>query len=487
MANSSLSVSSNGTMKYNVPIGNSDGNEGLSWKQWLGVTLGTIFIACIPKFAGSWYDSKKKKELEHEKVKCEKKKARIRVKEYRKKMEIRQEFKDSNKPKDDNGGSSPESDTPLKSASLNDILNVPSLRRSKMLGGLITQGEIAVIFAPSGQGKSFLTMQAGIEAAEGSPSSLVAKDETAHKAQNVIIYDVEQSDEDIRVRYSGYDCPDKLQRVANCSFENSGKLIHDIELRLKGQDGDVTIIIDNITSIMPALDGESVRVFFNGLKKLQAEYNTDNRALTFILIGHTPKIEITKLPTLYDMTGSSNNANFTDCMYALCPTNLGDKYKALLTLKFRKGERNENAIVLRREQAPYLHFEYEKECPVEEVLLNDKAKNGSRPSDTDESKDSKTSKLAGNGQVTTEQVVEKWIEFKTKKDDKTLVDLSERQMREKVGDALDIGERQIDRHLKAKTLKMHEEGKTDNDIAKELYLEDKTVQRYLKESTDKAA
>ena len=76
---------------------------------------------------------------------------------------------------------------------------------------------------------------------------------------------------------------------------------------------------------------------------------------------------------------------------------------------------------------------------------------------------------------------------KTKKDDETLVDLSERQMREKVGDALDIGERQIDRHLKAKTLKMHEEGKTDNDIAKELYLEDKTVQRYLKESTDKAA
>ena len=89
--------------------------------------------------------------------------------------------------------------------------------------------------------------------------------------------------------------------------------------------------------------------------------------------------------------------------------------------------------------------------------------------------------------MTTEQVVEKWIEFKTKKDDKTLVGLTERQMREKVGDALDIGERQIDRHLKAKTLKMHEEGKTDNDIAKELYLEDKTVQRYLKESTDKAA
>ncbi len=487
MVNPSLSVNSNGTAKFTVPLGTSD-DKGVSWKQCLGITLGVALIGCIPPCIASWYDAKKKKELENEKVKCEKEKAEIRQEELRCKMGIRQEFKDSNKPKDDNGGSSPESDTPLKSESLNDTLNKSGQPRPKMMGGLITQGEIAVIFAPSGQGKSTLAMQGGIETAKGSPCSLVAKDETAHKAQNVIIYDVEQSDEDIRVRYSGYDCPDKLQRVANCSFENSGKLIHDIELRLKGQDGDVTIIIDNITSIMPALDGESVRVFFNGLKKLQAEYNTDNRALTFILIGHTPKIEITKLPTLYDMTGSSNNANFTDCMYALCPTNLGDKYKALLTLKFRKGERNENAIVLRREQAPYLHFEYEKECPVEEVLLNDKAKNGSRPSDTDESKDSKTSKLAGNGQVTTEQVVEKWIEFKTKNDN-SLAGLSDPQMREEVAEAIDGIDcaRTIDRHLKRMALMKHKQGKTDSEIATELYLEDSTVQRYLKDPTDQAS
>lgn len=478
-----LSVSSNGTVRGSYPIKTADDNKGASWKQWLGLTAGAVIIGCASKCFASWYDAKKKKELEHEKVKCEEEKSNIRVKEYREKMEIRKEFKDPKNGEDGNGDSPSESADPLKSESLNDILNKPGQPRPKMMGGLITQGEIAVIFAPSGQGKSFLTMQAGIEAAEGSPSSLVAKDDTAHKAQNVIIYDVEMSDEDIRVRYSGYDCPDKLQRVANCSFENSGKLIHDIELRLKDQNGDVTFIIDNITTIMPTLGGESVRLFNNELKRLQAEYNTDSRALTFIIVCHTPKdVDLSNLPSKSSASGSVNFANFADCVYALWPTNLGDKYKMLCTLKFRKGERNEQAILLRREQKPYLHFVYEKECPGEELLLNDKAKN-----DNDGGKGSKTSKLAGNGQVTTEQVVEKWIEFKTKKDDKTLVGLTERQMREKVGDALDIGERQIDRHLKAKTLKMHEEGKTDNDIAKELYLEDKTVQRYLKESTDKAA
>jgi hypothetical protein len=131
---------------------------------------------------------------------------------------------------------------------------------------------------------------------------------------------------------------------------------------------------------------------------------------------------------------------------------------------------------------------YEKECPGEELLLNDKAKNDAHKPDTDGGKDSKTSTLAGNGQVTTEQVVEKWIEFKTKKDDETLVGLSDPQMRRVVASALGVkNARTIDRHLADKTLKMHEEGKTDNDIAKELYLEDDSVQRYLKESTDKAA
>jgi hypothetical protein len=488
MVNPNLSVSSNGTVKYNVPLETSDGNNGVSWKAFLFLLL-CLLLSCLPKCATSWYDAKKKKELELEKVKCEEEKAKIRVNEYREKMEIRKEFKDPKNGEDGKGGSPSDSADPLKSESLNDTLNKPGQPRPKIMGGLITQGEIAVIFAPPGQGKSFLTMQAGIEAAEGSPSSLVDKDDTAHKAQNVIIYDVEMSDEDIRRRYSGYTFPDNLQRVASCTFADSGELIHDIEPRLKGQKGDVTIIIDNITTIMPTLGGESVRVFINEIKRLQAEYNTDSRALTFIVVCHTQKeVDLSNLPSNSSMSGSANIGNFADCVYALWPTNLGDKYKMLCTLKFRKGERNEQAILLRREQKPYLHFVYEKECPGEELLLNDKAKNDAHKPDNDGGKDSKTSTLAGNGQVTTEQVVEKWIEFKTKKDDDDLVGLTDPQMRRVVASALGVkNARTIDRHLADKTLKMHEEGKTDNDIAKELYLEDDSVQRYLKEPADKAA
>ena len=483
MAYPNLSVSSNGTARFTVPLETSDGNKGVSWKQWLGLAAGAVLIGCIPKCISSWYDAKKKKELELEKVKCEEEKAKKRVDEFREKMKIRQEFKDPKKGEEGKDGSPSESADPLKSESLNDTLNKPGQPRPKMMGGLITQGEIAVIFAPSGQGKSFLTMQAGIEAAEGSPSSLVDKDDTAHKAQNVIIYDVEMSDEDIRCRYSGYTFPDNIQRVANCTFANSGELIHDIELRLKDQNGDVTFIIDNITTIMPTLGGESVRLFNNELKRLQAKYNTDSRALTFIIVCHTPKdVDLSNLPSKSSASGSVNFANFADCVYALWPTNLGDKYKMLCTLKFRKGERNEQAILLRREQKPYLHFVYERECPGEELLLNDKAKN-----DNDGGKGSKTSKLAGNGQVTTEQVVEKWIEFKTKKDDDDLVGLTDPQMRRVVASALGVkNARTIDRHLADKTLEMQTNGKNADDIAKELYLEDDSVQRYLKEPTDKA-
>ena len=485
MANPNLSVSSNGTAKCTVPLKTSDGNEGVSWKAFLFLLL-CLLLSCLPKCATSWYDAKKKKELEHEKVKCEEEKAKIRVDEFRKKMEIRKEFKDPKKGEDGKGGSPSDSADPLKSESLNDTLNKPGQPRPKIMGGLITQGEIAVIFAPPSQGKSILAMQIGIDAAKGSSSKLVAEDE-GHKANKVIVYDAEMDDEDIRIRYSGNVFPTNFQRKARCFYMGTDALITDIESLLKGEDGDVTIIIDNITSIIPSLSETAVKEFYGSLKRLKDSYNTDSRTLTFIVVCHTPKVDLSNLPSQSDVAGSANFANFADCMFALWPTNLGDEYKMLYCVKFRKGVRMGDAIVLKLVQDPYLHFEYVKECPAEELLLNDKAKNDAHKTDNDGDKDSKTSKLAGNGQVTTEQVVEKWIEFKTKKDDKTLVDLSERQMREKVGDALDIGERQIDRHLKAKTLKMHEEGKTDNDIAKELYLEDKTVQRYLKESTDKAA
>ena len=79
MANPNLSVSSNGTVKYNVPLETSDGNNGVSWKAFLFLLL-CLLLSCLPKCATSWYDAKKKKELEHEKVKCEEEKAKIRRK-----------------------------------------------------------------------------------------------------------------------------------------------------------------------------------------------------------------------------------------------------------------------------------------------------------------------------------------------------------------------------------------------------------------------
>jgi archaellum biogenesis ATPase FlaH len=482
MITPSLSVSSNGTAKINLPIKTPDGDGGFPWKKMLGITFCAGLIGCVFKCASSWYDSEQKKAVEREKVECEKAKADVRAEEFRRKMEIRNEFEQAKK---DKNGSSSESDATIQSESLNDILSKPCPQRPKMMGGLITQGEIAILFSPSGQGKSTLAMQIGIDAAEGSSSKLVTKDDEGHKANKVIVYDAEMDDEDIRIRYSGNVFPTNFQRKARCFYLGTDALITDIESLLKGEDGDVTIIIDNISSIIPSLSETAVKEFYGNLKRLKDSYNTDSRTLTFIVVCHTPKVDLSNLPSQSDVAGSANFANFADCMFALWPTNLGDEYKMLYCVKFRKGVRMGDAIVLKCVQDPYLHFEYVKECPAEELLLKNKPKDDTSQSDADGDKDTKATKQARNTKVTTEEVVEKWVELTT---DKTLVGLSDPQMREEVASALGVeSERTVDRHLRTKVLSMHGVGKAPKDIATELHLEYATVQRYLKDTIDDAS
>ena len=313
------------------------------------------------------------------------------------------EKKASRKDNADNGnenGNENDPPPPLASETLEETLNKPHRPVAKFIGGLITQGEQVILFSPTNQGKSIISMQMAIEIASGNPSKIAAKDEP-HAPQKVIVYDSEQSDYDIHSRYGKFDdFPKNLERVPNCTFKDAFKLIKDIEQRTKDmKNEDLTIVLDNPTNMVPMFTSEPARLFHEGLKKLQYEFIKKGHLLTIIIVGHTTKIDPYRVPDTKFIFGSLNLCNFANCVLALWPTRFGEDQKMLFPLKARNFKKDGKAFVLCMVDEPYLHFEYEKSALPEDVIplrLN-KTSKGKDPED--DSSDS-----SHNKEVTEEDV-----------------------------------------------------------------------------------
>ncbi len=267
---------------------------------------------------------------------------------------------------------------PLPSETLTQTLNKELPQVPVLVGGLIRGGERVVIFSPTNQGKSILSMQMAIDIAGGTTSELVEQDDV-HPEQEVFIYDAEQDDFNIKQRYGGYDeYPENLHRVSNCSFGKISELIKDIEHRLHNTSvsRDVTVVIDNLTAISSDMSAEDSRLFIEELKRLKMEMLAKGHFLTFIIVGHAIKTDDYSTPSLSFLRGSSNLTNLADSVFALWPTNLGEEYKMLKIAKARCIKRDGTVIVLRRISDPYLHFEFERRAAEEDVLPKSKAGKG---------------------------------------------------------------------------------------------------------------
>jgi hypothetical protein len=258
--------------------------------------------------------------------------------------------------------------SPLASETLDETLNKPHHSVDKFIGGLITPGEHVFVFSSPNQGKSTLSMQIAIEIASGTRSKIVKEDEP-HKPQKVVVYDSEQTEQDILNRYGKFGgFPKNLERVPNCTFNNFSELLKDIEIRLRSINEDVIFVLDNLTNMLPVFSGEPARLFHKGLKNLQAEFRKKGHTITFVIVGHTKKTDPYRLPDVSHIFGSANLGNFANCIHALLPTRFGEGYKMLLPIKARSFKKDGMAIVLRMVDEPYLHFEYEKSALPEDVI-----------------------------------------------------------------------------------------------------------------------
>lgn len=246
-----------------------------------------------------------------------------------------------------------------KAKTLNDIIAENSKTEFKpLVSDLITGGGIFILYGPTGLGKTILSNQIGIDAAEGKASSLVPNSVKC-TPQSVKYLDSELDDDDISSRYGkyGYYFPENLERF-EVTFESPEKFTDFIKRVVVQEDSDCLIIIDNILTICPALNGEKSKHFIRNLKGIQQDARTRGITITFIIVGHTTKTYTGGPIQLKDLSGSFNMSAMATGVYGITSKSSDGKFIQLEVLKSRRNCDVGTKYILEKQEKPYVHFRY---------------------------------------------------------------------------------------------------------------------------------
>lgn len=187
----------------------------------------------------------------------------------------------------------------------------------------------------SGQGKSILAAQLGIEAATGEASRLTPNcSGKVFDPVQVIWYDVELDDDDISRRYFQYDFrfPENFTRVEDCYFDDERCLLEDIKSRVNDKGCNCAIVVDNLTSIVPNIQPNKMKDFHLGLKRIQKEAAQSGFAVTFLVVVHTKSGEVWEPITENSFAGSVQVARCATSLTAIEPTRDADDIKIIKNL-----------------------------------------------------------------------------------------------------------------------------------------------------------
>lgn len=183
------------------------------------------------------------------------------------------------------------------------------------------EGEICILFASSGLGKSILAVQIGNSISSGERIPGFKNESTS---QTVLYFDFELSDKQFEGRYSEefknhFVFDEKFIRIElNPDADKPEKqteeeyLINSIE-RCIEETGAKILIIDNITYLRN--DTERARDALPLMKKLKALKKKYD--LSILTLTHTPKRDASKPITKNDLSGSIMLYNFCDSSFSI--------------------------------------------------------------------------------------------------------------------------------------------------------------------------
>jgi len=210
------------------------------------------------------------------------------------------------------------------------------LRQSKnrpvpkmLFGEFWLEGELGVLFADTGKGKSLLAVQIAESIARGAP---IAPLQMTAPAQSVLYLDLELSDKQFEMRYAGehdaeegefltnhYEFSDNLYRVeidAGASvpdgFRSFDEILPRIIEKLTRETGSRVVIIDNITCLQRSVYGSRETLeLMKELKRLKRSLG-----LSILVLAHAPKRE-TARPITGGVQGERLLSRFADNVFTI--------------------------------------------------------------------------------------------------------------------------------------------------------------------------
>lgn len=228
----------------------------------------------------------------------------------------------------------------LKVASANKWINDASKRPmpKKLFGGLWHSGELSVLFADTGVGKTILAVQIADGVSSGNSKEPFTNES---EAQKILYIDFELTDKQFQMRYTNKETG--KMHVFNDNFlraeVNSDEEISDEIIMASIEDeviktGAKVIVIDNITYLKNETEkGRNALPLMKHLNQLKKKYS-----LSILVLAHTPKRDGTRPIHLTDLYGSVMIANFIDGAFAIGRSSDGANFRYIKQLKCRSDE-----------------------------------------------------------------------------------------------------------------------------------------------------
>lgn len=256
------------------------------------------------------------------------------------------------------------------STRLDEAANLPKI--NKLIGDVWCEGELHILFADTGLGKSIWAIQWADSISKG--KSLLSLFDNQSEPLTTIVYDFELSDKQFFTRYSSDDGRKYMfaknlyvDQINMADLLGDNSTSHFMEILFEKFKYDIkktgakVIFIDNITylSTMSTADTQAALEIMQKLDRLKKEYE-----IAICVIAHTPKRPLNVTLSLNDLGGSKQLSNFCDSISVLGSSKLGKEFRYFKQIKpSRTGEKiydTNNVVTLKLEKPDnFLRMKFE--------------------------------------------------------------------------------------------------------------------------------
>jgi uncharacterized protein YerC len=222
---------------------------------------------------------------------------------------------------------------------LSDAVNQAEIK--PLLGSIWQTGELHILFADTGAGKSVWATQIADSLSKG--KSVLPVLPNQNNPLKVLFYDFELSDKQFQKRYTNeqgktYSFNDNFY-IDNINFQHlldTNPDIHLDDLVINKIEADIqdikpeVLIIDNLTYLKTESTQETgvALALIRRLNNLKRKYG-----LSMLILAHTPKLKDGNLITLNELGGSKHLSNFVDSVSAIGKSTKGASIRYIKQVK----------------------------------------------------------------------------------------------------------------------------------------------------------